>query len=287
LNVQAFLEITITSYQLGDIQPNPFRHLDRYPIRRDKVETLKASINDTGFWDNLYGRIRNGKPEIAYGHHRLVALRELFPPDHEIRLTVRDLSDTDMLRIMANENMQEWGVSALIDMESVAAVVEAYGAGLIELKKPKATVPLSQIRYASSFRLANVVHLGGAHPYTAEEVAEFLGWMQSEGRIQPRVAEALDALEMIEEGVLIRDDFKDLGTAQLRSVVTQAKQARRAAAEKIARQAAEEAAKQERAARLEKERAEREQRQIEERARKARDDAAREAARAEAEQRAR
>jgi len=33
-----------------NLLPNPFRHLDRYPIRQDKVEALKASIASTEFW---------------------------------------------------------------------------------------------------------------------------------------------------------------------------------------------------------------------------------------------
>ena len=43
--------------QVKDIKPNPFRNLSNYPIDQEKVETLLASIQDTGFWDNLVGKM--------------------------------------------------------------------------------------------------------------------------------------------------------------------------------------------------------------------------------------
>jgi ParB-like chromosome segregation protein Spo0J len=57
-----------------DLLPNPFRHLERYPINQEKVEMLARSIKDTSFWDNIVARKATngsvGKFEIAYGHHR-------------------------------------------------------------------------------------------------------------------------------------------------------------------------------------------------------------------------
>src|SRR5881392_1032941 len=114
-------------FKIEDIQSNPFRHLEHYPIRRDKVEALIRSINTTGFWENVVGRlIDDGKAQLAYGHHRHLALQELYPPDHEVDLIIRDLDDTAMLRIMAAENQEEWGTSALVEFETVYAVVQAY-----------------------------------------------------------------------------------------------------------------------------------------------------------------
>jgi ParB-like chromosome segregation protein Spo0J len=116
-----------------DLEPNPFRSLERYPINRDKVEALKASIQSTEFWDNLLAR-KNGKGyEIAYGHHRLVALQEL--KTKEIDIPVRDLDDETMLRIIANENMEEWSASALIEQETIRATVQAFAEGKVELPK--------------------------------------------------------------------------------------------------------------------------------------------------------
>jgi hypothetical protein len=62
-----------------DLKSNPFRNLDSYPVQRAKIDALKTSISETTFWDNLLVRKspKGGKFEIAYGHNRLEALREL------------------------------------------------------------------------------------------------------------------------------------------------------------------------------------------------------------------
>jgi ParB-like chromosome segregation protein Spo0J len=64
--------------KIGSIAPNPFRNLDEWPTVRDKVEELKASMEATGFWDG-YMIVRKASKghEQAFGHHRLVAMREL------------------------------------------------------------------------------------------------------------------------------------------------------------------------------------------------------------------
>ena len=49
--------MALKKFRVGDIQPNPFRHLDRYPIKREKVEALRESLRSTGFWDNVVARI--------------------------------------------------------------------------------------------------------------------------------------------------------------------------------------------------------------------------------------
>ena len=58
-------------FRIGDIQPSPFRDLDRYPLRPDKIDARMESVRSTGFWQNIVARIReDGLPEIAHGHHR-------------------------------------------------------------------------------------------------------------------------------------------------------------------------------------------------------------------------
>jgi len=95
-----------------DLLPNPFRHLERYPINKSKVQQLKASIKQTSFWDNIVVRKSPngaGGYELAYGHHRHLALKEL--DYREIDVPVRDLDDNTMAKMMAAENMEEWGSS--------------------------------------------------------------------------------------------------------------------------------------------------------------------------------
>lgn len=90
--------------KLKDIQPNPYRNFNLYPISEEKVRSLMNSIKETGFWGNIIGRKKSGKIEIAYGHHRLEALKKMNPPIEEIDISVKDFSDEEMIRIMAGEN---------------------------------------------------------------------------------------------------------------------------------------------------------------------------------------
>lgn len=112
--------------QLKCIEANPWRRLDSYPIDEAKVAQLKASVERTGFWDNLVMRPhpdgrRKGIYQISYGHHRMEALRQLYGPEHRINLIVRDLSDAKMLQIMAAENDDVYDLSVAVIFETVIA----------------------------------------------------------------------------------------------------------------------------------------------------------------------
>ena len=141
------------AYKIRDIKPNPFRNVDRYPIQRDKIDALRESIKTTTYWDNIIARKSGKDVEIAYGHHRLIALEEELGPDKEIILIIKNLTNEDMIQIMARENLAEWGTSVMVLHETVRAVVEAYGAGEIELPAPERGQPGRERKffYAPSF----------------------------------------------------------------------------------------------------------------------------------------
>jgi hypothetical protein len=105
--------------QIKDLKPNPYRDIKNYPINEEKVQSLINSINQTGFWDNILGRQNNDYIEIAYGHHRLVALQKIFKPEDFVDIPVKDLDDSMMIKIMANENDESWGTSPQIIDETV------------------------------------------------------------------------------------------------------------------------------------------------------------------------
>ncbi len=109
---------------LKNIKPNPYRNMAKYPINRYKVEKLKKSIDQTGFWDNILARPAPNEPEgvvqLAYGHHRLIALQEL--GIEEVDIPVKDLDDAIMLQVMVNENMTDWTPNTAVMNESVRAV---------------------------------------------------------------------------------------------------------------------------------------------------------------------
>lgn len=102
--------------QVKDLEPNPYRQIDKYPIDRVKVEALKVSIKEKTFWDNLLVRKVGGKYQLAYGHHRWIALKEIGVK--EVDLPVRDISDAVMLQIMAEENLN-WNTTPEVINQTV------------------------------------------------------------------------------------------------------------------------------------------------------------------------
>lgn len=108
MNIIRIDEMTIAKIRLGDVRHNPFRRFEEFPLIEKKVAALQNSIQETGFWDNVLGRIVEGGVEIAYGHHRIEAAKRVYGEDHEIGITIRELSDIEMLRVMGLENSEDW-----------------------------------------------------------------------------------------------------------------------------------------------------------------------------------
>jgi len=104
-----------------NIHPNPFRNLAKYPVNRNKVEKLKNSINQTGFWDNIFVRPipETDQYQLAYGHHRLAALKEI--GIQEVDIPVKEVDDSTMIQMMINENMSDWSADTVTINESVRA----------------------------------------------------------------------------------------------------------------------------------------------------------------------
>lgn len=113
--------------KVADLEPNPFRHIDKYPIDRAKVEALKTSIKEKSFWDNILVRPHGNKYQIAYGHHRWIALQEL--GIKEIDVPTRDIDDATILQIMAEENLN-WSTSPAVMTQTILTAKEYLDAEL-------------------------------------------------------------------------------------------------------------------------------------------------------------
>jgi len=112
------------SVPLNKIKPNPFRRLDQFPLDPLKVEKLKSSISRTDFWDNVIARQRDSHYELAYGHHRIEATRQVKGKDATVNLIVRDLDDTAMLKMMAADNDDAYAMVPGFILEAVQAAKE-------------------------------------------------------------------------------------------------------------------------------------------------------------------
>lgn len=104
---------------LKDFKPNPFKcFIVGGRLDTSKIERLRESIRQTGFWANVVCRRNNqGEYELGYGHKRIEAARLELGPDHILDTPVLDLTDHQMIQMMAMEN-------ALGETESVEAQVD-------------------------------------------------------------------------------------------------------------------------------------------------------------------
>ena len=118
-------ELRIVKAKIKDILPNPFRDFELYPYSGEKIWRLFKSMRKTGWWGNVVGRMRkDGKVELAYGHHRVETLQRWHGGDWEIEVTIKELTDCQMLRIMSSENDTAYNCSAAAIDNSVKAARE-------------------------------------------------------------------------------------------------------------------------------------------------------------------
>ena len=169
--------------KLKDLLPNPYRDLANYPIDRNKVEELKRSFEQTGFWDNIVARKSDDKYQIAYGHHRLIALRESFPDDHVVDIPVRELSDDTMIQIMANENMEDYRATPKVIDETVR-VAKSYLDN-----NPEIAAKFGDL----SRPVHRVGQQGGKLNIGGDILNRFLGWEKHPNRVR----ESLQRLNLI------------------------------------------------------------------------------------------
>lgn len=208
--------------KLKNVLPNPFRDMERYPVHEKKIALLKKSIKSTDFWENVVVRKSEehaGKIELAYGHHRLTALRELYDPEKEFNWIVRDLDDTQMIKMMADENAAEWGNAADIERETVRAIVTAYADNRIAMNAPKGRTNPRHMRFAPSFCLkqeSTSLTVREVSPYTAESIASFIETLTTDA-----VQYTLRMLCLVEQGHIKEDKLIGLTTIQCKIVVAQ------------------------------------------------------------------
>ena len=122
--------------RINDIKPNPFRHMRLYQINQERVEELKASIYEHGFWDNFMVRqhpTKKGKYQLVYGHHRLAALKALGVKETGEDIPCKEFSDSQMLKQMAQENIT-WDTSTANLIQTVITTKEFLDAELAKYK---------------------------------------------------------------------------------------------------------------------------------------------------------
>jgi len=187
--------------KLSDLKPNPYRDLKKYPIKQDRVDALKASIEQTGFWDNVLARPAGKTFELAYGHNRLIALQQLGVT--EIDIPVKDIPDADMVRIMATENREQYDENQAILIETVQTVRDYLNRELAKCKswdEAKKVVELNNLFKDEPNPLASYGQAKGKQGIGRNIIIRFLGKGWKEWKIT-HALEVLNSTEINPEAV--------------------------------------------------------------------------------------
>jgi len=130
--------------ELIEIEDNPFREKSAYVYDNGKIDELAESMADTSYWENMLARkTKDGRIQLAYGHHRLMALKKLIEEGmlryKTIKLNVRperELTDERMLKIFVQENKDTWGEIPQNLCMSVLQL-QAHLTGILDASKDK------------------------------------------------------------------------------------------------------------------------------------------------------
>lgn len=228
----------------GDILSNPYRNIKSYKISEEKIERLIASYDNSGFWDgSIQARphpTKEGKYQIAFGHHRVEAAKR--QGIATLGLVVAKRSNAEMLQMMHDENAEEFKHDALVAIEDIGAVIGAYERGEIELETPSKDGPKG-----------STVILPAGKIYSLATVARFLRWTKpSDGQATSGCKRAFNAYHEQAGTAVARElPLDKRSEVAVESVVTAAKAARKEAGkagkseaeqDKLARKAAEQQA---------------------------------------------
>ena len=108
---------------VNKLHHNPCRDFTRNPMREKDVQSLMDSIKRNDLWHGIVARPLGRKPageyQIAFGHHRLEAIKRL--GIEEIELDVADLTDAQMIQYLSDENQNQGGRTPAAAMESIVA----------------------------------------------------------------------------------------------------------------------------------------------------------------------
>lgn len=190
----------MTQIPLELIDPNPFRDFDLHPIDPVQVEKLRASIGADGFWASVVARPMSGRYQLAFGHHRIEAARGAALAD--VPIDVRELSDWQMVRLLASENATQRGTTAAAALDAIAAiskvlVYRCWRFGIDEVWENSHTCPREaiesiwgKVRRGEGPGRSCIHDLMPAGAFTADQIRTALGILKDSGRMATIVAEA-------------------------------------------------------------------------------------------------
>lgn len=229
--------------RLSDLKANPHRDGKRFPLVETRLALLQESIKAEGFWEGIIAReVDVNFYEIAFGHHRIEAARRVLGKGAEIPIIIRDLSNTDMLRFMERENIEDSLGFYYINVQVVCAAVRALAAGQIkrgdgkgEWPEEASNIQPGLLRQAPGFEPGKADSRAPSGAYSLSSLARFLGNTVTRGedarqsapsrdKAAPSIVLAVAILEMLERGYVMHSDCAQLTTqAQFETVIQAAR----------------------------------------------------------------
>jgi len=121
---------------IDQIDPSPVRDLKRFPLNEENVNDLISKMTSSGILPATGGmsvRVNGDRYQLAYGHHRLEALRRM--GHDKVEVLVADIDDEKMVKYLASENKALKNSGFVAQYESWLAAEEYLFAHM--RKKPK------------------------------------------------------------------------------------------------------------------------------------------------------
>lgn len=205
---------------LKDILPNPYRIFNLNPINELKVAKLLESIEETGLWKIIVrpSPASEGKYELAFGHHRFEAAKRAGLKEAEF--DVQELTNEQMIMMLARDNDEVYNSSVLSIIETVASTVKGLADGTLKPLEIPEKAPKISIRYAPSFAPRHNVDPARIDiAYTPVEIGKLLGYTKKKGdsiTASNSVQAAINALYLMEIGEIKADNISNMSVEALR-----------------------------------------------------------------------
>lgn len=200
------------------VDPNPYRIMGKYPFCRRKVEALKLSMKTLGLWESVLAReTPDGRYQIAFGHHRLQAAKEIGLVS--VSLIIRELTNKEMIQFMGRENMEDYNSDFLIMLSTWESGVKYVEESIRDVQEVKSESRMKSTDFKSHEDLKIKVKL--------IDIADILGWVikvpdREKPILSPAAYACGSAYNLIKNGYMTKDEFVDIPVRVAREIAGRA-----------------------------------------------------------------
>ena len=184
----------VTEVPISQIDPNPFQ--PRQDFGTESLEELAASIRAQGFYGHLVARRVGERYQLAYGERRLRAAHKAGLS--ELPLSIRDLSDGQMLEVAITENVQRKDLNPIEEAEAYNRLVQlGYSYRQISQKVGKSAGHISDLlKLLRKPDVAEQVRQGKVGIVEGREIAKI-----EEASVRQELMEKVSQGELDREGI--------------------------------------------------------------------------------------